>query len=123
MTFVNTNGYAQTDLAAITGSKFEPCVKDFANDFLTAELEQSGATLESFPFDRITTERYGDATAVFRMAAVAAGDQRVTVYIDLIFILKGRAEISLSFTEVSKPFDEALQRSLLAKMGAKLATV
>jgi hypothetical protein len=34
--------------------------------------------------------------------------------------LKGRAEISLSFTEVGKPFDAAIEQSVLAAVGSKL---
>lgn len=122
VTFVKTTAQAQTDLAAITGPKIEGCVKMVTDELLTAELEGSGATLESFTFDRITRDKVGDATTAFRITAtVAAGDQKATVYVDLIFILKGRAEISLSFTNVGTPFDEALEKSLIAKVGAKVA--
>jgi hypothetical protein len=122
VTIVKTTQHAQTDLAAITGPAFESCAEDAASDLLKAQFERSGATLESFSFDPISTERYGDATNAFRLATtVATGDQRATLYVDLIFILKGRAEVTVSFTNVGKPFDEALKRSLLAKMGAKLA--
>jgi hypothetical protein len=122
VTYVKTTEQAQTDLAAITGSKLESCVKDFAGDLLQKELEGSGATLERFDFDRIETDKVGDATEAFRMTAtVSAGGQTLRIFIDLIFILKDRAEISLSFSEVGKPFDQALQKSLLAKMGAKLS--
>ena len=122
VTYVKTTAQAQQDLAAITGTKLETCVKDSAGDLLQKELEGSGATLEKFDFERIEADKIGDATQAFRMiATVSAGGQRLSIFIDLIFILKGRAEISLSFSEVGKPFDAALQKSLLAKMGTKLA--
>lgn len=122
VTFVKTPDQARTDLAAITSSKFEPCAEKFAGDALRGELEGSGAALESVTFDPIAIDKYGDATQAFRMTAtVVAGDQRLSIYLDLIFILKGRAEITVSFTEVGKPFDDTLKTSLLAKMGTKLA--
>jgi hypothetical protein len=126
VTFVKTTEYAQTDLAAITGSKIEKCVEDFAKQALNDELEstESGAKLESVQFDRITTTKYGDATVGFRLVAtISAAGQKITAYQDLIFILKGRAEVSASFFDLGQPFDADLQRTLLAKLGAKLATV
>jgi hypothetical protein len=125
-TFVKTAAYAQTDLAAITGSKIEKCVEDFAKKALNEELasDESGAQLVSVRFDRITVTKYGDATVGFRLiATISAGGQSIAAYQDLIFILKGRAEVSASFFDLGKPFDATLQRDLLAKLGAKLATV
>jgi hypothetical protein len=122
VTYVKTTAQAQQDLAAITGSKLETCVKDFAGDLLQKELEGSGATLVRFDFVRIEADKVGDATEAFRMTATVSADgQNLSIFIDLIFILKGRAEISLSFSEVGKPFDAALQKSLLTKMGTKIA--
>lgn len=125
-TFVKTAAYAQTDLAAIKGTKVEKCVEDFAKKALNEELSSngSGATLKSVDFDRVTTATYGDATVGFRLkATIAAGRQTLTAYQDLIFILKGRAEVSASFFNLGKPFDASLERSLLDKLGAKLAAV
>lgn len=124
VTYVKTTEQAQTDLAAITGPKVEGCVERFAGDLLQKEIEGSGARLDRFAFDRIKTQKIGDATEAFRMTAtVTAGGQTLTIYVDLIFILKGRAEISLAFSELGKPFNGTLQKSLLAKMGTKLAAV
>lgn len=126
VTFVKTEEYAQTDLKAITGSKIEKCVEDFAKKALDEELKsnESGATLESVEFDRITVQKYGDATVGFRLTAtIEAQGERLTAYQDLIFILKGRAEISASFFDLGKPFDQTLEKDLLAKLGAKLAAI
>ena len=122
VTYVKTTAQAQQDLAALTGTKLETCVKSFAGDLLQKELEGSGATLDRFDFARTQADKIGDATQAFRVnATVSASGQTFNIHVDLIFILKGRAEISLSFSEVGKPFDPALQKSLLAKMSAKLA--
>lgn len=122
VTVVKTDEHAQTDLAGLTSGKLEGCVKDFASDAVKSELEGSGATLASLTFDPLSVDKIGDATEAFRFTAtVSAGGQSLTLFLDLVFILKDRAEISLSFSEVGKPFDEALRKSLLDKMAAKVA--
>ena len=126
VSFVKTSADAQKDLAAVKGSKLQKCVEDFGKKTLEEELESegSGATLESVKFDRITTPTYGDATVAFRLSAtIAAGGERISAFQDIILILKGRAEISASFFDLGKPFDATLEKSLLEKLGAKLATV
>jgi len=125
VTFVKTEEFARKDLAAITGSKIEKCVEDFAKKELNDELkaEGSGATLESVKFDRITTTKYGDATVGFRLTAtISAGGETLSAYQDIVLILKGRAEISAAFFDLGKPFDQALEKALLEKLGAKLAS-
>ena len=124
--FVKTEEYAQTDLRAITGPKIERCVEDFAKRELDEELRsnESGATLESIELDRITTQKYGDATVGFRLTAtISAQGETLTAYQDLFLILKGRAEISAAFFDLGKPFDQTLEKDLLAKLGAKLAAI
>jgi hypothetical protein len=124
--FVKTAAYAQTDLKALTSSKLESCIKDFGGEALKQGLEESGSevTLKSVEVDPITTKKYGDATLGRRITAtIVLEGQDVAAYIDLVFMLKGRAEVSAFFAGIGQPFDAALERSLIDKLGAKLATV
>ena len=123
-TYVKTTEFAQSDLAAITGPKLESCIKDFGGDALKSAFEESGAsvTLKSIEIDPLTTQKYGDATVGRRIiATLAAEGQEIKVYFDLVFLLKGRAEVSAFFGNVGEPFDATLERDLLAKLAAKLA--
>ncbi|MFY9587657.1 MAG: hypothetical protein WAT66_09400 [Actinomycetota bacterium] len=124
--FVKTNAYAQTDLKALTSPKLESCIKDFGGQALKEGLEESGSkvTLKSVEVDPIPTKKYGDATLGRRITAtIVLEGQELAAYIDLVFILKGRAEVSAFFAGIGQPFDAALERSLIDKLGAKLTAV
>src|SRR5205807_2304741 len=123
---VRTLADAQADLAAVRGPKFSPCVKTYVAKTIQAQLQRDtpGATLQSLALDRLSVPTYADATEAFRVTAVVrVQGQTLTVYVDLVFILKQRVEASASFSNLNQTFDPALERALLAKFGAKLEAI
>jgi len=123
--FVRTPALAQADLAALRGAKFAPCVKTFATASLQREIQTSaGTTLEGVTLDPLAVASIGDASLAIRLiGSLRVQAQTVAVYVDLVFVLKGRAEVTASFTRSAQPFDAVLERSLVAKLGDKLRTV
>lgn len=67
--------------------------------------------------DRLALPRFGDETVAFRVDATSQVQGiEVRTFIDLVFIRKGRAELSASFINRTSPFPTDLQSSLLQRM-------
>jgi hypothetical protein len=69
-----------------------------------------------------TAPRFGERSISFRTTlAVAANGVRVTVWLDVLGVARGRADVSLVAMSVRTPPSAALERSLLAKLASRLA--
>lgn len=67
--------------------------------------------------DRLALPQFGDETVAFRADATSqAQGIEVRTFIDLVFVRKGRAELSASFINRTSPFPTELQSSLLQRM-------
>jgi hypothetical protein len=126
VTFVKTLQDAQADLAALAGPKLGPCVKTFARNLLEGDLAQQapGAKITAFDFATRAVPSFGDATHAFRITATASiSGQTIKFFIDLVFMLRGRAEAEVDLFNIGAPFDEALGSSLIQKFGARVAAL
>jgi hypothetical protein len=120
--FDRTLELARADLAALRSPKLSDCVKDFAVQAIRDALGRTA--LQSVQFDARQATQYGDATLGFRFIATIKVESRsITVFQDLFFLIKGRAGVSAAFSNVGAPFDQALETSLLATLGSRLAGV
>ncbi|GEM_PF-2583425 len=107
------------DVAALKGNKFQPCLQTF----LTKALAQAagGATPTNVQVSPLTVPTFGDVTVGLRMSAgLTVSGQTVTLVIDAVAMGKNKAEVTGTFTNLSQPFDPALEKTLIDKLGAKL---
>ena len=121
--FDRTLELAQQDLAALKSAELPECVKSFAVQELRAALAEQtpGASLSSVSFDPRTVAHFGDATVGFRLVAtIKVQGQTIKAYQDLVFLVKGRAGVAAAFSNVGRPFDEALETLLIDKLGVRL---
>jgi hypothetical protein len=66
--------------------------------------------------------RIGDRSISFRATIrAAANGTKVTVWLDLLAVARGRGDATLGVISVRKPPSAALERSLLAKLALHLA--
>jgi hypothetical protein len=113
----------QQDIAAITGPKYQPCIKQLLGAELQRQLQQSspGATVTSTDLTSLTSPKYGEVTVAVRATVtVVAGGQTIVFFIDDYAYGRDRAEANVTFFNIAAPFDAALEKSLLAKAGGKL---
>lgn len=107
------------DVDALKGGKFRSCLQDF----LTKQLAKAtnGAAPANVQITPLATDTFGDVTIGFRMSAgLTVQGQTVTVVLDAVAMGKNKAEVTGTFTNLAQPFDQALEKSLVAKLGAKL---
>lgn len=106
------------DVTAIKGSKFQTCLKDL----LTKALQQaSGSAPTNVQLSPIAVATYGDVTFAQRLTGtISAQGQTANVVVDLVLIAKNRAEVLSTFINLAQPFDQALEKNLIGKLGAKL---
>ncbi|HEV3354096.1 MAG TPA: hypothetical protein VG076_14305 [Acidimicrobiales bacterium] len=107
------------DVAALKSSKFQPCLETFLTKALTQAA--SGATPTNVQVSPLTVPKFGDVTVGVRMSAgLTVSGQTITLVIDAVAMGKSRAEVTGTFSNVSQPFDPALENTLINKLGAKL---
>lgn len=115
---VKTVADFNADIDAVQGPKFVPCVKRV----LTKSLQPlAGASLRSVAVAPLPVASYGQFSLGFRATIrLLVQGQPVSVYQDGILLGKGRIELTASFSDVQQPPDPALEKSLVAKLAARL---
>jgi hypothetical protein len=105
---------AVADFEALRTDRALQCRKaQIDAEFLRQLPESAPETL----IERLDLPQFGDETVAFRVQAMSlAGGSAVRTYIDLVFVRKGRAQLSASFIDRNTPFPAELQRSLLQRM-------
>lgn len=105
---------AQADFQAQRGDKAVGCQKSQLESEFRRQLPTAAPQLT---VDRLDIPLFGDEVVAFRadVTSVAEGVQ-VRTLIDMVFVRKGRTEISASFVNRTSPFPQDLQRSLLQRM-------
>jgi hypothetical protein len=113
----------QRDAAALTGPKYRPCLKQLLEPELQRQLQKDspGATVTGVDLAPRSTPTYGDVTVAVRATVtVAVNGQSIVFFIDDVAYGSDRVEVDVSFFNVGAPFDAELERTLVAKAGAKL---
>ncbi|MCU1450233.1 MAG: hypothetical protein JWP02_2403 [Acidimicrobiales bacterium] len=120
-TVVKDEATYRKDVEAIKGSKLQTCVKDTFDKELTKQLGSAPTSLDVTPLD---VPKHGDLTTALRMK-VGASVQGVSLdlYLDVVLMGKRRAETTATFLNLGQPFDPALQKTLVDKLGARVDAV
>ena len=113
---VRTEEIAKDDFAVLTGDKSLSCHKTGIDAEFARQLPASAAPQTTI--ERLQLPTFGDETVAFRVSATTINNnnQQVRTYIDLVFVRRGRAELSGSFLNVGTPFPTDLERTLLQRM-------
>jgi hypothetical protein len=115
----------EEEVEALQRPKFVTCTEQVLVPDLEKQLQEDspGTAVTDAKIERFDTPTYGEVTVGLRFTlAVDADGRAFKFYIDFVVYGEGRVEAILTFFSVGAPFDPALQRSLLAKAGAKLET-
>jgi hypothetical protein len=109
----------RSDLAAIQGPKLTPCLKEV---FTKQMAGPSGAPASEVEVSDLSVPKHGDATVGRRVTISVKGPTAsAKFYIDFVFMAKNRVEVVASFLNAQAPFDSALEKSLLDKLGARVS--
>lgn len=111
---VRTEEIAREDFAALEGEKSLAChLTQIESEF----RRQLPAANPQVSMDRFEVPQFGDETVAFRVDATSLAEGvQIRTFIDLVFIRKGRAELSVSFINRGTPFPTELRQSLLQRM-------
>lgn len=66
--------------------------------------------------------KYGQYSIGYRVTTkITAQGFGIRIYMDIVWLAAGRSQVSVSFAGADGPFDPALQKELIAKVGTRLA--
>jgi hypothetical protein len=116
----------EQDVASLKNAKYATCVKTIFDTQLQADYakQSPGVKVGPLTVTRFAVPAYGEASFGFRLSTKITGPTGISLrfYIDEVGYGTGRAEVTLTFTNQSAPFDPVLEQSLVAKAAAKLKT-
>jgi hypothetical protein len=117
ITFVDTDTSAQEDTAALQGARGQACTKQSFLQQIAEAGDTATATIEP-----LTPSPTGDATSAnYRiLAQVMAGPETLPFIMDIVQVIKGRAEVSASFQDVNGSVPASLERHVMTVMLEKL---
>jgi len=108
------------DLAALKSSKVTSCIKDAFTKLIREEVPD----VTSVDVADLSVPHHGDVTTARRLTVEAKpSGQNVKVFLDVVLMGKRRYELGLTFFGLGSPFESALQRSLIDKVGRRLDAV
>ena len=117
ITFVDTNATGQEDVAALQGARGQACTKQ---SFLQ-QVAEVGDTATAAIGPLIPSPTGNAASANYRiLAQVSAGPDTLPFLIDIVQVVKGRAEISASFQEVNQSVPASFERRVMTAMLERL---
>jgi hypothetical protein len=121
VTIMKTAQLARQDLAAMTAPKAVACFRWFYPSFAVSSAPP-GTQIHLVSVDTLPVDRYGDGSYGFRvvMNVTSAGASAVTT-VDEIGFLKGRLEITATFTRSGAAFPTATESHLLTVLAGRAA--
>jgi hypothetical protein len=116
--FVSTRQAAQGDLAAFQGPKAPGCLRQ---SYLT-QYERTGgkATASIGPLRPPPASRATSADYRLRVLAQTTTGSKVPVFIDVVRVVRGRAEVTVTFQDVNQAVPEAVERRAISAMLGRL---
>lgn len=112
---VRTVQIAEDDFAALRTDQAVTCHKAQVDSEFARQLPPDASPQTTI--ERLTLPQFGEDTVAFRVAATTQNQgAQIRTYIDLVFLRKGRIELSASFINRETPFPGDLQRALLQRM-------
>lgn len=121
-TIVKQESDAKADVAAFKSDKIKSCLTTSFNKGVAAKVP--GAEISNLTVTAGEAPNYGDASASWHLTAdvnIAALGVKLPISVDFVAIQKGRVEVTASFVGTGAPFDPALEKVLVAKVGGRLA--
>lgn len=114
---VASAGDYRKDRAAVLGPKMEGCFRTkLSKLFAASNLEVRGMTFERFPVGR-----HGDLSTGMRMVfTVTTEGQTTDIHFDAVAMGQSPVELSLTFINIGAPFDQALEKRLIAIAGRRI---
>jgi hypothetical protein len=109
VTFVDTTETARADLTALAGGQAEGCLRES----LLRQLGTNGATAE---VTSLVPPPGGAGVVAYRLRVVAGPP----VLLDIVSAVRDRAEVSVSFQDVNRPFPAAEEDRLVGLVLARL---
>ena len=121
VTIMKTAVLARQDLAAMAGPKALACFRWFFPSF-AASSAPAGTQLHVVSVNTLPVAAYGQGAFGFRVVMnVTSGGASGQATVDEIGFLKGRLEISGTFTSAPTPFPSGMERSLMATLAGRAA--
>jgi hypothetical protein len=116
--FVSTRRAAQGDLAAFQGPKAPGCLRQ---SYLT-QYERTGgkATASIGPLRPRPASPAASADYRLRVLAQTTTGSKVPVFIDVVRVVRGRAEVTATFQDVNQAVPEAVERRAISAMLGRL---
>ena len=120
-TVLNSVDDARADLVSVRGPKYGECLVTAFRDVLHRQAPD--ASVEDVAAEPLPVEQFGDGSVAVRLtASLVYPDRTERLFADLVYISKDRATVSATFFSFSQPFPAALEQSLVARMGNRIAT-
>jgi hypothetical protein len=117
---VRTEEIAKADLAALGGDRALTCLGERLDAQLATQTPTGGPPFTRRALERLPLPDLADDAAGFRMTVAAPSvGPAANLIVDVVFLRKGRVEISTSFVDQDRPFPEDLERSLLGKLAER----
>jgi len=106
------------NVAGIKGSKFQPCIEALLSKTITRDAGSPPTNPQVTP---ISVPTFGDVTVGLRVSAgITVQGQSLQLVLDVVLMGKNHAEVTGTFSNLAQPFDQALEKTLIDKLGAKL---
>lgn len=122
VTFVRTREDGTSDLKAMTGTKLVPCLKSFMVPYLQHNLP-AGAKLSGFQIKVYHPSWSPPSSFGYRMdlqlSATPKGSTTVSLHLDVIGFLVGRAEVELTDSSEGSAPSRPLEQRLVTLMAAR----
>ncbi len=120
-TVLTTVEDARADLAGVRGPKYSGCVIAAFND--SVQRQAPDAVLRDVAAEALSVEAFGDASVGLRITAnLVYADRTDRIVADLVYMVKDRATVSLTFFSFDQPFPPTLQQSLVSRVGHRIAS-
>jgi hypothetical protein len=108
----------KSDIAAVKGPKLQPCLQDFVTKALSKAVGTAPASVQ---LADLPVPSFGDATIGKRLTAgLTVQGQTINVIVDFVLMGKNKAEVTASYTNLGQPFDPALEKTLIDKLGSRV---
>jgi hypothetical protein len=116
---------ASKDAAATASARGLTCARAQAKPRFLQELRRRaiGATIRSVTVSRVPFEGTDVDGALRVVIVIDLKGNRLGVYSDVVFLHRGRAEVTATFTNLYGPFDPSFERRLLKAVAGKLARI
>lgn len=107
---------AETEFANLKRPRFHECVQQqFDESQADSGLDFAPSRAQELDFPDL-----GDGTVATRITTLLTSEgQQITIYADIVFVRKGRAQLTLYFLRGFQPFAPELANSLVRRMVAR----